>query len=134
MQNNIKLIQQYYDYFNAGNLEAFMGLLDEQVIHDINQGETQLGKERFYKFMQHMQRCYDEKINQLIIMANENASQLATKFIVEGTYIATDGDLISANRQPYRLVGGAFFEIINQKITRVTSYYNMNKWLEQVKN
>lgn len=132
MKNNNQIIKQYYDHFNAGDLEAFISLLDEQIIHEINQGETQVGKESFYEFMKHMQHCYDEKVDELVIMANEDNNCLAAQFVVKGVYKATDADLVAANNQPYTLTAGAFFEIENEKITRVTSYYNFNEWLRQV--
>ena len=33
------LIQAYYDAFNAADMPAFLALLSDDVVHDINQGE-----------------------------------------------------------------------------------------------
>ena len=37
-------IKAYYDAFNAGDMQAFLALLDDNVVHGINQGGDQVGK------------------------------------------------------------------------------------------
>ncbi len=54
-------IRAYYDAFNAQDMERFLSLLTDDVAHDINQGERQIGKETFARFMDHMNRCYKER-------------------------------------------------------------------------
>ena len=56
-----ELVNAYYAAFNAGDMPAFLALLSEDVIHDINQGERQMGKARFAAFMDKMNRCYRER-------------------------------------------------------------------------
>lgn len=126
------LIKQYYDLFNQRNVDAFLALLDQKVTHDINQGDTETGIDAFNKFMQRMNHAYQEKVTDLVIMATEDGKRGAAEFFIEGVYLATDAELPEANNQPYRLRCGAFFEINNNKITRVTNYYNMQHWLDQV--
>lgn len=53
-QQTIKLIGDYYHHFNTANMPAFYNLLDENVIHDINNGKREVGKAAFMKFMDHM--------------------------------------------------------------------------------
>ncbi len=65
-------------------------------------------------------------------MINEDGSRASAEFIVEGTYLATDKELPEAKHQHYQLPCGAFFEIRNHKIMRVTNYYNLQDWLKQV--
>lgn len=132
MQSTKKIIQQYYTAFNNGNLIEFIDLLHDEVIHDINQGEREVGKEKFTAFMKHMDHCYKEKITNLIIMSSEDNIHAAAEFIVEGIYIATDTGLPPAKNQSYSLAAGAFFEMKDEKIYRVTNYYNLNDWLKQV--
>lgn len=130
----VELISKYYQYFNEQNIPAFLELLDDDVCHDINQGGCEYGKDKFAKFMIHMNRCYAEKANDIKIMVNSEGTHVAAKFYIDGKYLQTDGNLPLAREQPYRLLVGAFFEISNNKITRVTNYYNMQDWLKQVRN
>lgn len=133
MSNSIiSLIEQYYAAFNQQDMSTFYSLVTDDVTHDVNQGDREIGKEAFKHFMERMNRCYKEKITQLNILTNQNGDRAAAEFVVEGTYAATDKDLPEANGQKYTLPGGAFFEIREGKISRVTNYYNINDWLRQI--
>lgn len=133
MQNTIELINNYYDAFNRNDMDSFFHLLHDHVIHDINQNGQEIGKKSFVLFMQRMNHCYHETITNLIIMTNKDPSRAAAEFMVAGTYIATDSGLPEAKGQKYQLPGGAFFEIKDNKIYRITNYYNLNEWLNQIK-
>lgn len=133
MQNHADIIKKYYDFFNSSNLESFIDLLSEDVIHDLNQESRQIGKEPFLSFMREMSRCYKETISDLVILKSDTMNRYAAEFIVTGQYIATDINLPEAKGQTYELAAGAFFEIKNDKISRVTSYYNLNEWMRIIK-
>lgn len=134
MTNTTKqLITEYYDAFNQFDMPRFLNLLADDVKHDINQGKTEIGKEAFTKFMSHMENCYKEKAYDIIIMTTEDGHHAAATFMIEGQYLKTDGTLPPATNQTYRLPVGCFFTIKNNKITRVTNYYNLTDWLAQVK-
>ncbi|EPC03279.1 hypothetical protein L861_17200 [Litchfieldella anticariensis FP35 = DSM 16096] len=126
------LIQAYYAAFNAGDMDTFLALLDDEVVHDINQGERQVGKAAFADFMAHMNRCYRERLSDMVIMVNDDGSRGAAEFVVHGEYLVTDEGLPEAEGQTYELPAGAFFEIHDGKVTRVTNYYNLNDWIAQV--
>lgn len=127
------LIRAYYDAFNRQDMQAFLALLTEDVVHDINQGERQAGRPAFATFMEHMNRCYRERLTDMVVMASEDGSRASAEFTVNGEYLATDEGLPEANGQTYRLPAGAFFEIRDGKVARVTNYYNLNDWIAQVK-
>lgn len=125
-------IRAYYDAFNRQDMDAFLALLDENVVHDINQGERQTGKAVFAKFMDHMNRCYKESLTDMVIMASEDGKRASAEFVVNGEYLVTDEGLPEANGQKYVLPAGAFFELKDGKVSRVTNYYNLNDWIAQV--
>lgn len=126
------IIRAYYDAFNAQDMDAFLSLLTDDVVHDINQGERQEGKAAFATFMEHMNRCYKETLTDMVIMASEAGTRAAAEFIVNGEYLATDEGLPEANGQTYKLPAGAFFELRDGKVSRVANYYNLNEWIAQV--
>jgi steroid delta-isomerase-like uncharacterized protein len=130
--NATELIRAYYDAFNAGDMAAFLDLLDENVVHDINQGSRQSGKDAFRSFMEHMNRCYRERLTGIAVMSSADGTRAAAEFVVHGEYLATDAGLPEAAGQTYELPAGAFFAIRNGKITRVTNYYNLEAWIAQV--
>ncbi len=127
-----ELIAAYYDAFNRQDMETFLSLLTDDVVHDINQGERQTGKDVFAKFMEHMNRCYKETLTDMVIMASEDDAHASAEFVVNGEYLATDEGLPEANGQKYVLPAGAFFDIRDGKVARVTNYYNLNDWIAQV--
>jgi steroid delta-isomerase-like uncharacterized protein len=49
-----------------------------------------------------------------------------------GKYLKNDEGLPPATGQEYRLPAGAFFEIRDNKVARITNYYNLQDWIKQV--
>lgn len=131
-EQTTKLIKDYYDAFNNADLDTFFSLLTEDVIHDINQGQREVGKPAFKKFMDHMNHSYKERIYDLVIFVNEDGTRAATEFMVEGKYLKTDPGFLEARNQHYQLPAGAFFAIENGKISRITNYYNVKEWIKLV--
>ena len=127
-----QLVEQYYAAFNRGDLAGFLALLDDTIVHDINQGQRATGKTAFKKFMEHMNTCYQENIKDLVIFSSADDTRAAAEFIVQGTYIKTDNSFPDARNQTYQLPAGAFFEINHAKITRITNYYNVNEWVKLI--
>ena len=126
------LITAYYAAFNAGDMDAFLALLDDDIVHDINQGRRETGKAAFATFMQHMNRCYRESLHDIVVMASADGARAAAEFTVHGEYVASDEGLPAASGQRYVLPAGAFFDVRDGKVARVTNYYNLNDWIRQV--
>lgn len=128
-----KLIQNYYNAFNSKNYEVMLSLLSDNIVHDINQGDRMTGIPAFKSFLADMDRYYDENLEAITIMVNSDGGRASAEFICNGTYKNSCDGLPAARGQKYRLPVGCFFEVNNGKILRITNYYNMNDWLEQVK-
>lgn len=126
------LIHRYYAAFNAGNWESFFALLTEDVVHDLNQGARETGKAAFRAFIDRMNASYSEQIVDIAISVHAEAQRAAAEYVVVGTYLKTDEGLPPATGQTYRLPGGAFFEVRDGLVSRVTNYYNLQDWLRQV--
>lgn len=124
------LIRQYFEAFNRHDLESQLSTLHPEVRHDINQGGFEIGVEAFRSFKTHMDRCYREQIVDLVVMTAGNRG--AAEFIVNGEYVSTDDGLPEATGQKYSIPAAAFFEETDGKLSRVTSYYNLNEWIAAV--
>jgi len=131
-EKTVKLIRDYYDAFNAGNMKTFLGLLADEVVHDINQGGVEVGKDAFARFMDKMNTHYDERVADLVVMASDDGRHAAAEFKIHGSYKKTDPGLPEARGQKYNLPVGAFFQIENGKVARVTNYYNLQAWMKMV--
>lgn len=131
-QTALDLLQRYYAIFNAGDREAMLELLTDDVAHDINQGRVEVGITAFHDFLKRMDRCYTEQVEQLVVFANESGNRGAAEFFINGKYIATDEGLPRASGQKYFLRVGAFFDIRDGRVSRVTTYYNLQDWMSQI--
>lgn len=126
------VIQSYYDAFNAGDVAAFVDLVTDDVVHDINQGEREIGKDAFHAFVNRMNRCYREQLSDIVIFESPDGTRGAAEFVVNGQYLATDEGLPKAMGQRYTIPAGAFFELRGGKVARITNYYNLQDWIAQV--
>lgn len=131
--NTKKLIESYYKAFNDKNFQGMLDLVTNDIIHDTNQGSRDRGTEKFKSFLKDMDTYYDEFLDNLVIMVSDDGNRASAEFICNGTYKSTCEGLPAARGQKYKLPVGCFFEIRDNKISRITNYYNLNDWLEQVK-
>jgi steroid delta-isomerase-like uncharacterized protein len=127
-----QLIHAYFEAFNGQNESDLLAMLSDEVIHDINQGEREIGRERFKAFLTRMNECYREQIVDLVVMSDVTGTRFSAEYTVLGTYLKTDPGFPEASGQTYRLQAGSFFEVELAKVKRVTTYYNVREWLLQI--
>jgi steroid delta-isomerase-like uncharacterized protein len=132
MTDSRSIVWAYYDAFNRGDWAGMLELLSKDVVHEINQGGVETGKRKFQAFLKHMEQCYKEELEEIVVMSDPTGERLAAEFIVVGTYLRTDGSFPPARGQEYRLPAGAFFTVIDGRIERVATVYNVKEWLSQV--
>ncbi len=125
-------IRHYFDAFNTGDTDGMIALLDEDVAHHVNEGKIRRGKDKFRAFCDHMSKCYRETLTDMVIFTAEDGTRAAAEYVVNGTYLETDDGLPEATGQEYRLPAGSFFTLKDGLITRVTTYYNLDDWRQQV--
>ncbi len=125
-------VRDYYAAFNAGDMAAFLALVTDDVVHDVNQGGREVGKERFAAFMERMNASYRERLEEIRIFTDDAGDRAAAEFVVHGTYLAADEGMPPAHGQRYTLPAGAFFELRDGRVARITNYYNLQEWLAQV--
>jgi steroid delta-isomerase-like uncharacterized protein len=130
--NAAALVDAYYAAFNRGDREAMLAMLTDDVVHDLNQGERQVGREAFRAFLSRMDRCYGEQLRDIALLASVDGTRAAAEYVVHGIYLITDEGLPEAKGQGYVLPGGAFFQVRDERISRVTNYYNLGDWMAQV--
>ena len=112
--------------------KAFVAQVTDDVVHDINQGGREVGKDAFRAFCQKMARSYREQLTDIVVFGNADGTRGAAEFTVNGQYLATDEGLPEATGQAYVLPAGAFFEIRDGKVARITNYYNLPHWIAAV--
>lgn len=126
------VITDYYEAFNRGDIEGMLACVADDIIHDTNQGERRLGRDRFHAFCARMAHHYKETLEDIVVMTTADGSRAAAEFNVNGKYLASETGLPDARGQAYHLPAGTFFAIRDGKIARVTTYYNLTDWIMQV--
>ena len=129
---SIELVLGYYDAFNRGDRQGMLALLAEDVVHDLNEGRRETGKAAFAVFMQRMDASYREQLRDIVVFATQDGDRAAAEYVVHGEYLRDDEGLPPAKGQKYVLPGGAFFDVRDDRIARVTNYYNLPDWIAQV--
>ena len=133
MHDAVGLIESYYAAFNRGDWSAMLDHLTDDIVHDLNQGSRESGRGAFRAFLARMDRSYAEQLRDIAVMANAGGTRAAAEYVVHGTYKIADEGLPPARDQKYVLPGGAFFDVRDGRISRVTNYYNLEDWLAQVR-
>ncbi len=125
-------IERYFTAFNAGDTDTMLALVSDDVQHFVNQGEMRAGRAKFAEFCSHMGVSYRETLRDMVIFVSEDGTRAAAEFTVHGQYLQTDPGLPEAHGQTYVLPAGSFFTLSDGKITRITTYYNLQDWITQV--
>ncbi len=126
------LIENYYAAFNSGDREGMLALLTDDIVHEVNESATETGKDTFREFLGRMDRSYQETVEDLVVFSSDDDSRAAAEFFIRGKYLTTDAGLPEATGQTYHLRVGAFFDLSDGKISRVTNHYNLQAWLRMV--
>ncbi|ADV68813.1 ketosteroid isomerase-related protein [Deinococcus maricopensis] len=132
MNDTHALIERYYAAFNRQDWTGMLECLTPDVQHDLNQGAREVGVDAFRAFLARMDASYREELRDVTVLVSADGTRAAAEYTVHGTYLRTDEGLPEANGQTYVLPGGAFFDVRDGRIARVTNYYNLQDWLQQV--
>ena len=127
-----ELVLTYYSAFNRADWDGMLALMSDDIVHDLNQGGREIGREAFAAFLARMDSSYREQLRDLIVLATIDGDRAAAEYVVHGEYHRTDEGLPPAKGQQDVLAGGAFFELRDDRIARVTNYYNLPDWIAQV--
>ncbi|MBY0424026.1 MAG: nuclear transport factor 2 family protein [Cytophagales bacterium] len=125
-------VEAYYTCFNKKDKQGMLAFVSEDIRHEPNQGIPRLGKELFTEFLDKMDECYEEVLTDLEYFESSNPDKMAVEFIVHGKYKKAEAGLPPAHGQTYILPAGAFLEVRNGLVSRVTTYYNLELWLSLV--
>lgn len=126
------IVTAYYAAFNAADPAAMLACVSDDIEHRVNEAGIRRGRDKFAEFCAHMGVSYRETLQDIEIFSNAAGTRAAAEFVVHGEYLQTDPGLPEAKGQRYTLPAGAFFDLKDGKISRVTTFYNLNDWIAQV--
>lgn len=127
-----KLIGEYYHAILDQDLDQFIGLLSGDVVHEINEGKMETGKDKFKTFMEEQFSHGKIKIKDLIILTSPEGQYAMTRFICSGQYDKNIKGFPAAKGQKWEIPVVSYFKVENDKINHVAVYYNLNSWINQI--
>lgn len=131
---SIHLIKTYFEALNKKDMDKFFSIMSSDVVHDLNQDGVEKGIDKFKIFMKSLNDSFDDQLSHIIILVSDDGKYAAARWIDYGTYFKDEpGFDIKAMNQKYIITGGHFFEIKDNKITHVTTYYNSSDFIKQIK-
>lgn len=84
------IIESYFAAFNAGDADAMLALVSDDVAHHVNQGGVRRGRAAFAEFCAHMGVSYREELRDMVIFVNDDGTRAAAEFTVHGEYLQTE--------------------------------------------
>ena len=89
----MRVIQTYFDAFHRGDVDGMPVCLSDDVVHHVNEGQIRVGRDAFAAFSAHINRCYKEELADIVIFGAEVGTRAAVRYMINGTYLATDEGL-----------------------------------------
>ncbi|HMY83020.1 MAG TPA: nuclear transport factor 2 family protein [Saprospiraceae bacterium] len=129
---SLEIVKNYYDCFNRKDWQGMLDLVDDAVVHFPNEGKPRYGKELFAHFLNKMDDAYEERLEELVFYTTSDEGKVSVQFMVHGKYKVSEEGLPPAHGQVYVLPAAAFLTVRNGRIMSVTTYYNLNEWIEKV--
>lgn len=83
-------IEEYYQAFNRGDRDAMLSMLTDDVVHDLNQGNREVGIDAFRAFLSRMDSCYSEQLHDIVVMYSSDGARAGAEYVVHGLYHHTD--------------------------------------------
>lgn len=130
--NALQIVKKYYESFNRLDWNGMLDLVHDDIRHEPNQGEPRIGKALFTDFLKMMDESYEEQLTDMVFFTEPNDKRVAVEFVVNGIYKKGDEGFPEAHGQKYVLPAAAFLEVKDGKISRVTTYYNLQNWIKLV--
>jgi steroid delta-isomerase-like uncharacterized protein len=127
-----ELVLTYYSAFNRGDWDGLLALLADDVAHDPDQGARENGREAFAAHLLRMRGHYHEQLRDIVVLVAPDGDRAAAEYVVHGEHLGSEAGQPAAQGQKYRLPAGAFFEIRDDRIARVSHFRNEQAWLAQV--
>jgi steroid delta-isomerase-like uncharacterized protein len=129
---SLEIVQKYYAAFNDKNWAGMLALVSPEIRHEPNQGEVRVGLEKFTEFLGMMDTSYEETLTDMVFFTEPTGHRIAVEFTVHGMYKQGEEGMPVAHGQRYVLPAAAFVEVSEEKITRVTTFYNLPLWVSMV--
>jgi steroid delta-isomerase-like uncharacterized protein len=126
------LILRFYAAYNRRDVDAMLDCVNDDVVHDVNQGQREIGKAALRAYLERILRCYQEELRDIVVLSIDDGTRAAAEFVQHGVYQDTEPGMPPAGGQRYVLPGSGFFSVHMGKIARVAHHYNLHERATQI--
>lgn len=117
-----QLIAAYFDAFNAGDHEAMLACLADDVAHDLDEGGREIGKDKFRWSLAMRARQFRETVSDVAVMVAEGGIRAAAEFTLHGVDLLARREMPEVSGGSRSLSAGIFFEVDDGLFSRVSEY------------
>ena len=114
------VVARFLEALGAGDTEAVLACLGEDVARDVEGGGREIGRDKFRWYLGLRARGFDETVGDAVIMVS--GVHAAAEMTLRGTYRSAPEGWPEARGQHYSIPAGMFFEVDEGLISRVTIY------------
>jgi steroid delta-isomerase-like uncharacterized protein len=97
------LVLRFCAAYSRGDADGLLDCLAEDVVHDVNQGDREMGKAAFRAYITQHMRSYREEWRDVVVMSIDDGTRAAAEFSVHGVYQNAAPGLPAAQGQRYVL-------------------------------
>lgn len=130
------LITGFFNSLEVRDIAGALARVGEDVVHDTFYGEREIGWESFERYLIHRSRCYRTEYDALVVMSDPSGHRAAAEFVLKVQYLVDDDrlgpDAPQAADQQMAVAAGVFFEVDDERITRVSATFDSKAALEQL--
>src|SRR5689334_24228636 len=62
------LILRFYSAYNRRDIDGMLDCVNDDVVHDLNQGQREVGKAALRAYLQRILRCYSEEVRDIVVL------------------------------------------------------------------
>ena len=132
IERNQKIVNDYYKAYNNQDVEGQVELMSSNFEHFTNSGKIEKGVEAYRKYAKAVYSDVKEEVYQTHFLIGQDPSHIAVQSRAKGEYLKIDKANPKNPLKKYDIPFAEFFEIQDEKITKLSTYYNELEWKNQV--
>lgn len=127
-------INRFFELYNQRKWDDLAKLAADDLYHEPNAGLVERGRAAFRRYLDRNAACCDETLAAAMVMKSANGAHVVVEFVAEGTYIRRAEGFPRAHGQRYVIDGLIRFELRDDRIARLVTYYRASRLIEQLRD
>jgi steroid delta-isomerase-like uncharacterized protein len=126
-----QVVSSFYDAYARRDIEAMMSHVSDDIVEDLSGIGLVTGAEQEREFLTGVLAAFPDLATEVTRML-ACGDVVAAEWRRHGTFSGAPWRGLPASGKPFAFRGGAFLEVHDQKITRITGYYDTAEFARQI--